>query len=910
MTFNENIDSSRRVEQAMISIRQGGYSWRDRRKLIIELLNSYARNGEQGEGEHTFKGRLIRIFAKSGSPALLWLLFAFIEAAPINVVRYILEFFERLTPFYTPTSVIASMRTKKPRTYVFLAANYGNLGDIAITNAQSAYLRKMMPRHEQVEVPITETYRSLSYIKRHINPDDVITFVGGGNFGSLYTTTERMRQRLVSAFPNNQIISFPQSIYFGDDPASHRLLKRSQRIYSSHSKLTICVRDQKSMDRAKSLFPRNPVILAPDIVLSAVYRHSQKRDVGVVVVSLRSDKESALAYGQRQELLNLLTGKFKRIIMRDTDLGEIRLTSQDGKRQVNSLWGAYARSAVVVTDRLHGMIFCAVTRTRCIAIDNNNGKLSAFYKKWLESVDYVNLMDGSDVSAIAKELEARKSGEDNRRVSFNSQFEALDHFFSKLDKTATPQKTDSKGDDLMRNTLILGIGKVSIQAATFLLIPLFTYFLSPEQYGFVDLTITYIALLAPALTLQLEMASFRFLIDARSDDAEKIKVISNVLYLTGILTVAYGIIFLVIGMLAGLNYLLPILMVGVSTIFSNMLLQMARGLGRNVVFARACIVAAITLVIGAIYFVAFSRLGILGMFITLGVSNLAAITYTSLALGLHRYYRKTVISRDIQKGLIGYSAPLVPNGASWWVISLSDRAVISFLIGIGANGIYAVSSKYGAIFTGFWSIFEMSWTESASLHINGKDRDTFFSAVFNRAAGLFGALALILIATIPFIFPLLVNYTFHDAYYYIPILVVAAYFNMFSGFYGAIYIAKRYSKKVMSTSLFAAVLNIILTVLLVPYIGLYAAAIATLIAFLSMAIFRHFDVRKYVKIRHQMAPLLLIAMLFVVVLSTYYLENIFLSLAALLVVFAASYALNRRTIIGMVGRFIHRRTVR
>ena len=80
----------------------------------------------------------------------------------------------------------------------------------------------------------------------------------------------------------------------------------------------------------------------------------------------------------------------------------------------------------------------------------------------------------------------------------------------------------------------------------------------------------------------------------------------------------------------------------------------------------------------------------------------------------------------MQKELIAFSWPLVPSAASWWFIRTFDRTLITVIAGVAANGAYAVANKYSMIFTALYAIFDMSWTESASEHINSKDRDKFF----------------------------------------------------------------------------------------------------------------------------------------------------------------------------------------
>jgi O-antigen/teichoic acid export membrane protein len=139
--------------------------------------------------------------------------------------------------------------------------------------------------------------------------------------------------------------------------------------------------------------------------------------------------------------------------------------------------------------------------------------------------------------------------------------------------------------------------------------------------------------------------------------------------------------------------------------------------------------------------------------------------------------------------------------------------------------------------------------------------------------------------------------------------MLAGFFNIVVGFYSAIYLAKKLTKQVMSTSVVAAIVNIIAHLALIYFIGLWAAAISSVIAFATMAIYRHYDMKKYVKITYEPGIFVKILGLFAIVSAFYYMGNIWASLAGLLVAILASIYLNHdliKTALPMIKRKLKR----
>lgn len=448
----------------------------------------------------------------------------------------------------------------------------------------------------------------------------------------------------------------------------------------------------------------------------------------------------------------------------------------------------------------------------------------------------------------------------------------------------------SKAKDLAKNTAIIAVGRIATQLLSFVLLPLYTFVLHPEDYGKVDLITTYVLLLAPLATLQVERATFRFLIDKRSDKNASKTIITNSLSIISLCTFALVATFVLINQFMAIPLFWFALSLFVAAVYANLLQQVARGQGKNKAFTIGSIVTGISQVVAALVLVIWLKYGAAGVLAANTIANIAGCVYFVIKLKVWTLLDFKTLARKNIKSLLEYATPLVPSNIAWWVINASDRTIITLVLGVAVNGVYAIAVKLASIFSILYAIYDMSWTESVSLHINAKDKDVFFSQAMNQALRFFGSLGLLLISTLGLAFPLVVDEAYRKAYNYIPILILGALFSAVVAQYSAIYIAKMQTKKVAASSIGSALINVTLTIIGIKIIGVYAAALATAIAFMIMAIYRHFDTQKYVKITYKKGLLGSLIVAYTVIFLLYYAASTLT--AALSVLLSLAFALH------------------
>ncbi len=297
-----------------------------------------------------------------------------------------------------------SMNTaSEKRVFIFLAADYGNLGDVAITYAQHKFIQKHYPGFLITEIPISKTLEGIVFVKKILKKNDVITTVGGGNMGDLYPIIESYRQFVIQNFKNNSIIAFPQTVDFHDSKA----LQKAIKVYSSHKNLTLLAREQKTYDFFKDHFSLNKIIMVPDIVLS-LDKSSPKKERKGAIICLRDDKEKKLNEEQNNYLNDVIKNNFETVNKRDTHIGGENLSLFSRVKSLHNIWDDFKGAELVVTDRLHGMIFCYITSTPAIVFLNNNHKIVSSFN-WIKPVKHIHLIENFSEKEILASIDALKS---------------------------------------------------------------------------------------------------------------------------------------------------------------------------------------------------------------------------------------------------------------------------------------------------------------------------------------------------------------------------------------------------------------------------------------------------------------------------------------------------------------------
>ncbi len=404
---------------------------------------------------------------------------------------------------------------------------------------------------------------------------------------------------------------------------------------------------------------------------------------------------------------------------------------------------------------------------------------------------------------------------------------------------------------LVSNTAILSVGTLASKVLVYLLLPLYTGYLSTSEYGTAELISQTANLLLPILAVGMVDAVFRFAIDSEGEDGrKKVFCVSTYMIVIGsLVALALIPILELTGFFEGYSWLIPLYVIASN--FHCSAAHFLRGSGMTKLFAlQGILTTAITIALNILFLVVF-KMGIAGYVLSVVLADFIMTAFLYVKEKLFGYLRYSNFDTELLKKMIKYSVPMIPTTIFWWITNVSDRYMIVGIIGgdIGeaVNGLYTAAFKVPTLLILVSGIFSEAWQYSAVTDGADSDRRRFFSRVFDSFQSIvfFGASCLIILSKL--FSALLFADSYYEAWKYMPILVVATVFSSLVTFMSSVYVKHKRSFNSFITAMIGAFTNVVLNLILIPKHGAQGAAIATAACYVVVYIIRSIDTQRYEK---------------------------------------------------------------
>lgn len=451
----------------------------------------------------------------------------------------------------------------------------------------------------------------------------------------------------------------------------------------------------------------------------------------------------------------------------------------------------------------------------------------------------------------------------------------------------------SRGKELIKNTGILMLAKISTQVVSFVLLPLYTAILSTEEYGRIDIYTSLTMIIIPFVTLQIEMALFRYYI-VEKEWQNRIQIISSSIAVVIGMTILMSGLYWTINAIKPFQYANYLYFYYLTMLINTVLLQVCRAQGDNIAYGAATFMSSAFTVGLNVVFVALFHLGVTGMLLSSILAHLISALYMVVKTRVCTYISVGSVKIAECRKLLEYSVPLIFNQVASWAINYSDRLIILYFLGERFNGIYSVACKFSNITSTFFGVYNVAWTENVIRSMNDDDGERYISKVFELTFAVYIALVTAIINVLPFFYGLLVNEKFAESYEHVPILLIGMMFSGLAATIGSIYIAFNKTKEVSITTMLAGVTNIVVHLALLKFCGLFAASISTLVSFGALFIYRLLFINNFFKLRFHVQEYIVQLLILVLAWFAYGTKNWLLIVIGLVLNLLYIYSLLRK----------------
>lgn len=413
--------------------------------------------------------------------------------------------------------------------------------------------------------------------------------------------------------------------------------------------------------------------------------------------------------------------------------------------------------------------------------------------------------------------------------------------------------TISRSAKFLKDIGIYAIGNLGSKIITFLMLPLYTHFVAPADYGYYNICLTVVLLLLPFTTLQLRDGTFRFLLDSTStEQREKVVTAAYKTLLLNLLM--WGGVGVIVSLATNIAYFWYTVAFLVAFSLQEVVSQVIRGLGDNKAFVAVGILASLGIGIFSVIFVVWMNMGIKGIFLANIIARLLCLVVVELKVkSFVRFFKPYLKVGQVAKDLLRFSLPLLPGALCSWLTTSSDQWIIKLYLGDEMTGIYATAVRFTSILQIVAYIFYQAWQETAILQFNSKDRDIFFSKMLNTYICFLCLLGVTYNFMLKLNYGWLVGIDFQSSWLYLYPLGISTLLYAISAFLEMGYQCAKDTKRLLPAIILCAIINVALNLITIKFlpdgIKVYGAVSTAIVTYLVLAIYRWIDVRRYLKLK-------------------------------------------------------------
>lgn len=401
----------------------------------------------------------------------------------------------------------------------------------------------------------------------------------------------------------------------------------------------------------------------------------------------------------------------------------------------------------------------------------------------------------------------------------------------------------SNGKKLVINSIVYSLSGLLMKCFSFFLIPLYTAYLSTEEYGITSIATSFLTTMGYIVSFSLFSAVMRFYVDLKDDKVKLKRFYGTVVAFVVLSGITFGILFVLFGnilskyVFAGIDFYPVVFICVITMVFSclhtvfDQILKSQQRAGESSILSIAYFLLTVTM---NIVFVVVFKKGAMGVVLSTFLSSIAYTLYFVVKM-LIKKEMSFCFDLKLLKEALKYSIPIMPHNLSTQIAELVSKSLIGGVDALSVLGIYSIAAQFGNL------------SDTIQNYVNQAYAPWLYENLHNKADGykdnlrgmvnmLVSVIGLMLIGIALFAHDyiiLFVDEAYVDSWKYVPLIVLVFALKVPYYFYvNILFYYKKASRVLFVATLSSSLLNIALSAFLIPAYGAIGSIIADAICML------------------------------------------------------------------------------
>ncbi|MDN0055211.1 lipopolysaccharide biosynthesis protein [Collinsella ihumii] len=450
---------------------------------------------------------------------------------------------------------------------------------------------------------------------------------------------------------------------------------------------------------------------------------------------------------------------------------------------------------------------------------------------------------------------------------------------------------------LAKNTIVYAIGNFGSKLLSFVLIPIYTVCLAPDDFGQIDLYILASSLVIPIFTVQSIDAAYRRMLDAYSTRNFK-ECISNVLCIYALGWLVFTLGFISLCMMHEIKFALLFYFYIVLSAAFQVAQQITRGLRRNGAYSASGILLTLVQGITNIALIVLFGWGAESLLFAPIVASSCGLALLIKLTKVTDYIHIEAISKKIMLEMLSFSAPLCVHSLCWWCITSLGTYLLAFMTGgTELSGVYAMGNRFSQVLSMINSIFFLAWQESAVEEYKSEDSPSFYGKTYTALLQIETGMIAVFLPVIRLYFWVIGESGYALVMDYVPALLAINLLSASISFFSSIFNVVKKTRTVFYSSIVALAISVSLFFTVIPACGIWGIIIGMTGGYTTLLIWRVRQSSRFIKIVCDYKEIVSSLALLILSLLLYYVTPDYLQLLVLAAAAIAAAVLNRGLVI-------------